>query len=111
MDKDSVISLDASGGPIVIEVEGMVYIERRVQMVLIGDSEATDVLFLATGDVDLGKKGQYFGTFLAPYGDVTLRDEAKLTGAMYGGKYVELKELAQLSSAPAVDLVVSRFAV
>ncbi len=107
VDTDSVVNLDASGGAIVVKVEKKVELKDRVQMLLLGSP--TDVLFLVAGEVKLGKQGTYVGTYLAPYGDVELNDEAVLTGALYGKKVV-IKKLAQLNSAPAIDLVISSLA-
>lgn len=102
MDKDSMVDLDAAGG-IVIEVKKKVEIKDRVQMVLLGDGQARDVLFLVGEDVKLGKRGNFAGTFLAPYGNVELNDdEAKLYGALYG-KQVNIRKRSKIYSAAAVD--------
>jgi FtsP/CotA-like multicopper oxidase with cupredoxin domain len=108
LEKDSTVNL--VGGPIVIKVEKKVEMKDRVRMELLDGTEAKDVLFLVSDSVMLGKRGNYLGSFLAPYGDVELGEDAFLTGALYG-KDVSIKKRAELTREPACDLIANLFAV
>ncbi len=108
IDNDCIVNLDTTLGPIVVEVQKRVEIRDRVLMSLLGSP--VDVLFLVGDGVKLGKSGDFSGTFLAPYGDVELEQDAQMTGALYGKK-ITIKKEARLVFQPAVDAIVSRFAV
>ena len=112
IENGGLVELDSTSGgePIIIEVSKKIEMQDAVQMVLIGNSEATDVLFLTTDSVKLGKQGTFVGTYLAPYGKNELAEDAFLTGALYA-KSVDIKKRAKLNSVPAAELVISLFTV
>jgi len=128
VDKNSVIELDVSAGPITVDVVGKVDFDG-VDMMLIGGG-VTDVLFQVQGDqVKLGtsnaggnggsgksgssggagasnKIGNYVGTYLAPNAQLTLEDGGVLNGTAYASK-VHLKQDSVVNPEPALELLVT----
>ena len=105
--KNAVLSFDVSGGPIIIEVEKKIDLQKETLMTSTGP--ASEILFLVAGDkVTLHKDGTYLGTFVAPHADIELDEGSTFTGALYGDK-VKVKKDTSLSGAPAVALFVERF--
>ena len=117
VDKYSVIELDASAGPIMVDVVGNLDFDG-VGMMLIG-GDVTDVLFQVQGDhVKLGtinvggksdaneKIGYYVGTYLAPNAHLTLEEGGVLHGTAYALE-VQLKQDSLVNPQPALDLLVA----
>ena len=128
VDKNSVIELDVSAGPITVDVVGKVDFDG-IEMRLIG-GDVTDVLFQIQGDsVKLGttnpdgnggsgksgsskgagksgKIGSYVGTYLAPNAQLTLEDGGLLSGTAYAAK-VHLKQDSVVNPEPALELLIA----
>jgi hypothetical protein len=131
VDKNSVIELDVSAGPITVDVVGKVDFDG-IEMMLIGGG-VTDVLFQVQGkSVKLGtsnaggngnsgksgksgsskgagasnKIGSYVGTYLAPNAQLTLEDGGVLNGTAYASK-VHLKQDSVVNPEPALELLIA----
>jgi hypothetical protein len=128
VDKNSVIELDVSAGPITVDVVGKVDFDG-IEMMLIGGG-VTDVLFQIQGNsVKLGtsnaggtggsgksgsskgagksnKIGNYVGTYLAPNAQLTLEDGGVLNGTAYASK-VHLKQDSVVNPEPALELLIA----
>jgi cytoskeletal protein CcmA (bactofilin family) len=100
---DASIDLDLAGGPIVIEVEGDLFMMEDVQMgIHSGAGDAGDVSFRIGGKhAHLGRGGQYLGTFLAPGGMIMLHADAILNGALYGDTVAVMQRARVVSPASA----------
>lgn len=108
VDNDAVVNLDLNGGELTIYVSKKVELKDRVEMVLVGDAAAENVLFLTTDEVKLGKEGRYVGTYFTPQHKAELNEHSTLVGALYGDK-VHLKKQGTLIAEPAIKRFVSLF--
>lgn len=74
--------------------------EGAVMTITSAGGSATDVLFrLQDGDVEFGKNGSFVGTFVGAASTMKLKEDAWLTGGLYG-KTLEFKERANFVGEP-----------
>ena len=120
IDKDSVIELDVSAGPITIDVVGDVDFDG-VELNLIGGS-ASDVLFQVEGNHvklgtsnaggsgssggGMGKIGSYVGTYLVPNGQLVIEEGVILRGTAYA-ENIHLKRDTVVNPQPAFELLIA----
>ena len=103
----SILHIDLSSGPIVVDVEGEIDFKARVTMTLAG-GDASQVLFQAGEEVDLRDDGTYFGTYISADEEIELHKGASLTGALYGEK-VDVEQNSTLIGMPAANVYRSLF--
>ena len=108
MDRVGRIECDVSNGPVVVEVEEHVDLQRNARLVAIGSaagSGADQILFKVGGDLSFGAYSQSMGTFLARNDrSVTLGQRATLEGALYAGG-ISLKLRSRVVGNPASALL------
>jgi hypothetical protein len=86
---------------------GRVAIGEQTQMAAIAPEGRTvgDILFLVGGtEIHFEKRCQILGTYYAPQALIDLGEATYLLGALYG-QHIEIRNYAQLHSAPARQLL------
>lgn len=111
INKSATVKLTIDGDPILIDVDKRIWMGAESSMDIIGGDSADILLRVAQGTVVLDKQGSYFGTFVAPHGHIVIGKEAKITGALYGGKKIHIGSGTVLKSAPAIIPYVEAFVV
>ena len=101
------IELDLSGAGLIIEVAAFVNLQKNSMMMNGGTPE--EILWVINGtSVQLGKDGEYLGTFIAPQAAIEVAIGAHVTGALYGQEII-LKPDSQVDYAPALAPFIERF--
>jgi antitoxin component of MazEF toxin-antitoxin module len=105
VEQDSRVEFDLAEGIILVDVVKNVAMGDSTQMeITSSDGTASDILFRVAGlVVDLGRSGNYLGTYLAPNANVSLDQNAFLTGALYGAK-ININQAAHISGVIAREL-------
>ena len=108
VEDDASVVLAIGNGTLLVEAVKKIELKDDTQVTLTSGVPES-VLFRSEGDkVELGKRGNYVGTYLAPADDVELGEDSTLTGALYGRK-LKIKKNADLFSAPAIDMMIGLF--
>jgi len=111
VERGSVLQLDLTDGPVIVDVVGELIMDGVEMSVLNGGAQ--DVLFQVQGDqAKLGTDedddevfGAYIGTYLVANGQLMLESGATLIGAGYA-RSVMVKEDGLVQPEPAIDLLV-----
>ena len=111
VERGSVLQLDLTDGPVIVDVVGELNMEGVEMSVLNGGAQ--DVLFQVQGDqAKLGTDedddevvGAYIGTYLVANGQLMLEPGVTLIGAGYA-RSVMVKEDGLVQPEPAIDLLV-----
>ena len=111
VERGSVLQLDLTDGPVIVDVVGELIMDGVEMSVLNGGAQ--DVLFQVQGDqAKLGTDedddevfGAYIGTYLVANGQLMLESGATLIGAGYALS-VMVKEDGLVQPEPAIDLLV-----
>ena len=99
---ESEIYFDLTEGPVIIYVAGDAIFETEVKM--FSNGSPREILFHVAGSqVKLGQTGTYLGTYVAPEAYIDLRDEATLTGALYGDT-IDARPNSIINGLPAARL-------
>jgi len=100
--------LDASLGPIEINVDGELRFGDQMDLQLAAGSEPSQITFYSNwnGQIKIGTDHPFFGTVIAPFAAITVFSRTEVHGALYGAS-VRIEPDAVIVSTPCTTEVPS----